>query len=78
LIDENIEFREVVQEGEPTFLWRDLDGDEDDLFQFVANNADKKTAHNFLMAVLKAMYERKYRKSSDGVREVELRKLLWQ
>ena len=77
LLDESLEFRELVEEGQHSFLWRDLDGDEDDLYQFVVMDSSKRVSDIFLMAALKAMYERKYRKPSDNIKDAELKKLLW-
>lgn len=57
-------------------MFRDLDGDDDDLFEFVAT-ANEPTMAFFAGYVLKAMYERKFQKSSEKVKDSELAKLMW-
>ncbi|KDQ20677.1 hypothetical protein BOTBODRAFT_26693 [Botryobasidium botryosum FD-172 SS1] len=73
LIAEEIQFRTGMHEGEQTFVWRDLDGDAGDLYEFVAEGTNAPTAAFFEASVLKAIYEFKYRTSSNGVSEDQLR-----
>ncbi|KAG8900651.1 hypothetical protein FRB99_005830 [Tulasnella sp. 403] len=77
LIDTALEFRSDTFDGQPTFLWRDLDGDEDDLFEFVATNANEPTRAFFELSVLRAIYERKHQKTSEKAREADLKKLIY-
>lgn len=77
LIDEALEFRIGRFEGQPTFQWRDLDDDEDDLYEFVASGVNAPTVTTFELATYRAMYERKYGKGSDDVPEHELRQFVY-
>lgn len=77
LIDEALEFRLGKYEGQSTFQWRDLEDDEDDLYEFVASGVNSPTVTTFELATYRAMYERKYGRSSDNVPEPELRQFVY-
>ncbi|GJJ07605.1 hypothetical protein Clacol_001808 [Clathrus columnatus] len=77
LIDEALEFRIGKFEGQPTFQWRDLEDDEDDLYEFVASGVNAPTVATFELATYRAMYERKYGKSSDDVPESGLKQFVY-
>lgn len=71
LIDEALQFRSSSFEDDPTFVWRDLDSPED-LFEFVASGTNAPTVAFFQTAMYKAMYERKYNRSSEEASDAEL------
>ncbi|KZW04210.1 VID27-domain-containing protein [Exidia glandulosa HHB12029] len=71
LIDESLQFRSSSFEGDPTFLWRDLDSPED-WFEFVASGTNEPTVAFFQTAMYKAMYERKFNKSSEETTDEDL------
>ncbi|KAJ1308786.1 hypothetical protein OPQ81_004476 [Rhizoctonia solani] len=78
LLDEALQFRSSTFEGTTSFQWADLDGDEGDFFEFVAIGSNAPTAAFFETSILKAMYERKYLRSSDGATEADLATLTYQ
>jgi len=78
LIAEELEFRSGETDEEPNFMWRDLRGDVDEFFEFVATGINAPTRAFFETCMYRAMYERKYRKSADGVQDAELEQFLWQ
>jgi hypothetical protein len=43
LIGEELEFRTGQTEGEPTFVWRDMEGGVDEFFEFVAIGTNEPT-----------------------------------
>ncbi|KAG9040208.1 hypothetical protein FRB95_000137 [Tulasnella sp. JGI-2019a] len=78
LIDTALDFRSGSFEGQPTIVFRDPDGDEEDLFEFVASDSvNAPTIAFFETAVLKAIYERKHQRSSEKARDADLKKLMW-
>jgi hypothetical protein len=79
LIDQKLQFRSDTYEGNPTFIWRDLeDGAEspEDLFEFVVSGSSD-VAIPFEAAVLNAMYERKHLKSSSNATKTDLQALMY-
>ena len=67
LIGEELEFRTGQTEGEPTFVWRDMDGGVDEFYEFVATGTNQPTQAFFETCMYRAMYERKYKKpATDG------------
>lgn len=78
LIGEELQFRTGETEGEPTFIWRDLEGDIDEFFEFVATGTNEPTRAFFETCMYRAMYERKYRKSADNTSDSELAEFIWQ
>ncbi|KAL5508413.1 VID27 [Sanghuangporus vaninii] len=77
LISTELEFRTGEYEGEPTLIWRDLDGDVDETYQFVAAGANLATVELFVQCVYRAMYERKYKQSSDKASPTDLQEFVW-
>ena len=77
LISTELEFRTGEVEGEPTLIWRDLDGDVDETYEFVATGANLATVELFVQWVYRAMYERKYRMSSDKASPADLQEFVW-
>src|SRR5438445_9879081 len=65
LISEELEFRTGETDGEPNFVWRDLHGDVDEFFEFVASGTNAPTRAFFETCMYRAMYERKYKRSAD-------------
>ena len=78
LVSEELEFRSGETDGEPTFIWRDLDGDVDELYEFVAANTNEPTRAFFETCMYRAMYERKYRKSADDTADADLQEFIRQ
>ncbi|KAI0661002.1 VID27 cytoplasmic protein [Cubamyces menziesii] len=78
LIGEELEFRTATTaDGEPTFVWRDLDGDVDELYEFVAPGTNEPTRAFFETCMYRAMYERKYRASADNLADADLQEFIW-
>ncbi|KAL7422730.1 Vacuolar import and degradation protein 27 [Cryptotrichosporon argae] len=66
LIDQALAFRFGQLDGDATFAWRDLSGDEGDLWEFVCSKTvSKATSKVFEVTVLHCIYERKYQRSHD-------------
>ncbi|KAF4575034.1 hypothetical protein EYR36_006390 [Pleurotus pulmonarius] len=78
LISEELEFHSGVTDGEPTFIWRDLQGDVDELYEFVAIGTNAPTRAFFEMCMYRAMFERKYRRAGDNAVDKELEEFIWQ
>ncbi|OBZ70393.1 Vacuolar import and degradation protein 27 [Grifola frondosa] len=78
LISEELEFHTGVTEGEPTFIWRDLDGDVDEFYEFVAAGTNEPTRAFFETCMYRAMYERKFRTSADDTQDSDLQQFIWQ
>ncbi|KAN0097408.1 VID27 cytoplasmic domain containing protein [Tylopilus felleus] len=80
LISEELEFRPGPGENpqEASFVWRDLDGDVDELYEFLmTEETNEPTRAFFETCMYRAMYERKYRKSADILRDSELEQFIW-
>ncbi|PPQ94030.1 hypothetical protein CVT25_009878 [Psilocybe cyanescens] len=77
LISEELEFRSGETEGEPNFVWRDLHGDVDEFFEFVATGTNAPTRAFFETCMYRAMYERKYKRSADNVQDIALEEFVW-
>ncbi|PPQ98532.1 hypothetical protein CVT24_004023 [Panaeolus cyanescens] len=78
LIGEELEFRTGETDGEPNFVWRDLNGDVDELFEFVASGTNAPTRAFFETCMYRAMYERKYKRTAEGVADNALAEFIWQ
>ncbi|RDX55595.1 VID27 cytoplasmic protein [Lentinus brumalis] len=79
LICEEMQFRTgTTSDNEPTFVWRDLQGDEDELYEFVAAGTNEPTRAFFETCMYRAMYERKYRQSADNTQDSDLQEFMWQ
>ncbi|KIY49273.1 VID27-domain-containing protein [Fistulina hepatica ATCC 64428] len=72
LIGEELDFHTGETDGDPTFLWRDLQGDVDDFFEFVAPGTNEPTLAFFETCMYRAMYERKYKKGAEGLSDSKL------
>ncbi|GLB33876.1 putative VID27-domain-containing protein [Lyophyllum shimeji] len=77
LISEELEFRTGESDGEPTFLWRDLDGDVDEFYEFVAPGTNDPTRAFFETCMYRAMYERKYKRSAESTRDSDFEEFIW-
>ncbi|THH08652.1 hypothetical protein EW145_g2564 [Phellinidium pouzarii] len=77
LVGEELEFRTGEVDGELTLVWRDLDGDVDETYEFVAAGANIHTVELFVQCMYRAMYERKYKTSSDVASNVDLQEFIW-
>jgi hypothetical protein len=75
LLDQSLHFRSEVRDGgEKVLAWRDLSGDQGDLYEFVCDSSiqvDKVAT--FELAAVECQYERKYRKSAQQATEAELK-----
>ncbi|KAI0318699.1 VID27 cytoplasmic protein-domain-containing protein [Amylostereum chailletii] len=78
LISEELEFRTGEMEGEPTFIWRDLQGDVDEFYEFVATGTNGPTRAFFETCMYRAMHERKYKTSADATGDSDLAEFIWQ
>lgn len=65
-------------EDGPSFMWRDLEGDVDEFYEFVASGTNEPTRAFFETCMYRAMYERKYRKSADETTDADLQEFIWQ
>ena len=77
LISEELEFRIGEYEREPTFVWRDIDGDTNEFYEFVASGTNAPTRAFFETCMYRAMYERKYRQSADTTTDEDLSQFIW-
>ncbi|KAI3612188.1 vacuolar import and degradation protein [Moniliophthora roreri] len=77
LISEELEFRTGETDGEPTFIWRDLEGDIDEMYQYVAPGTNAPTKAFFETCMYRAMYERKYKVNPDDVKDLNLDEFMW-
>ncbi|KAF2147320.1 uncharacterized protein K452DRAFT_261735 [Aplosporella prunicola CBS 121167] len=74
LLDESLRFRtDVRQTGETVFAWKDLSGDEGDLWEFVCDRTvQPSTIASFELVAVQCQYERKFRKPHNLATEKEL------
>ena len=73
LLDQSIQFRSDIKDGQAVFAWRDLSGDSDDIYEFVCDDATKPSeVSTFQIAAVECQYERKYRRSKDNATEKDL------
>ena len=78
LISEELEFRTgETPEGDPRLIWRDLQGDVDEFYEFVAAGTNGPTRAFFETCMYRAMYERKYRSSADSTQDADLEEFVW-
>ena len=77
MIGTELEFRTGELDGEPTLIWRDLDGDVDETYEFVAAGANTNTIERFAQTMYRAMYERKNRTNADRVTRNDLQEFVW-
>ena len=73
LLDQSIQFRSDIKNGEAVFAWRDLSGDSDDIYEFVCDESTKPSeVSTFEIAAIECQYERKFRRSKDNATEKDL------
>ncbi|CAH0026274.1 unnamed protein product [Clonostachys rhizophaga] len=74
LLDEALRFRVEFREGgEKVLAWKDLSGDNGDLYEFVCDNSvPTKSVEQFLLVAQKCQYERKYRKPNTTASDDDL------
>ena len=77
LVGEELQFRTGTTEGEPTFIWRDIEGDATEFYEFVARGTNEPTRAFFETCMYRAMYERKYKQSSDKASPADLQEFVW-
>lgn len=77
LISEELEFRSGETDKEPNFVWRDLQGDIDEFYEYVAPETNLPTQAFFETCVYRAMYERKYKMSADNTSDRDLDEFIW-
>ncbi|KAJ3821989.1 VID27 cytoplasmic protein-domain-containing protein [Lentinula raphanica] len=78
LISQELEFRtDKTNEGEPNFVWRDLAGDVDEFYEFVATGINEPTKAFFETCMYRAMYERKYMRTADSINEPDLEEFVY-
>jgi VID27 N-terminal region len=77
LISEELSFRTGETDGEPNLVWRDLEGDLDEFYEFVASGTNKPTLAFFETCMYRAMYERKYRRSANATQDSDLEEFIW-
>ncbi|KAF7775973.1 hypothetical protein Agabi119p4_4366 [Agaricus bisporus var. burnettii] len=77
LISEELEFRTSYTDDEPSFIWRDLNGDIDESFEFVATGTNEPTKAFFETCMYRAMFERKYKRSADQTKDSDLDEFIW-
>lgn len=78
MICEELEFRTGETDGEPNFVWRDLQGDVDEFYEYVATGTNAPTRAFFETCMYRAMFERKYKTSADNVEDKDLKEFIWQ
>jgi hypothetical protein len=77
LIGEELQFRVGQTDGEVNFMWRDLEGDVDEFYEFVAPGTNEPTKILFEQCAYQAMYERKYKTSAANLKESDLEEFVW-
>ncbi|KAJ7682744.1 VID27 cytoplasmic protein-domain-containing protein [Mycena polygramma] len=77
LIAEELEFRGGETDGEPNFMWRDLQGDIDEFYEYVTVGTNAPTRAFFETCMYRAMYERKYKVGADNVSDKDLAEFIW-
>ncbi|KAF6767318.1 Vacuolar import/degradation, Vid27-related [Kalmanozyma brasiliensis GHG001] len=77
LIDEALGFRLSTRGKERTIVWRDFDGDEDDLLEFVIDSkqVNEVTITIFEITYLQCVYEHAFRTSHERATEEDLDRL---
>jgi len=80
LLDEELHFRtDLRSDGEIVLAWRDLSGDEGDLFEFVCDQSTRpESATSFEVVAARCQYERKYRRSHQHATEQQLREFAFE
>ena len=75
LLDQSLHFRSDIREsGEKVLAWRDLSGDQGDLYEFVCDSSvQAEKVATFELAAVECQYERKYRQSAQKATEAQLK-----
>jgi hypothetical protein len=75
LLDQSLHFRSDIREsGEKVLAWRDLSGDQGDLYEFVCDSSvQAEKVATFELAAVECQYERKYRQSAQRATEAQLK-----
>src|SRR5436305_3972517 len=75
LLDQSLHFRSDIREsGEKVLAWRDLSGDQGDLYEFVCDSSvQAEKVATFELAAVECQYERKYRRNAQKATEAELK-----
>ncbi|KAG5638194.1 hypothetical protein H0H81_001291 [Sphagnurus paluster] len=77
LISKELEFRTGKSDNEPVFLWRDLHGDIDEFYEFVAPGTNDPTQAFFETCMYRAMYERKYKSSAENTSDSDFKEFMY-
>lgn len=74
-LDEELRLRlDLKETGDTVLAWRDLSGDQGDLYEFVCDSATRPEASaSFELVAAQCQYERKYRKRHQEASEEDLR-----
>lgn len=77
LIDAALEFHASTQDGQPTFVWRDYDGGDEDRMQFIvdADKVNAVTRSIFEVTYLQCAWERKTGRSHEEASDEDLERL---
>lgn len=78
MIDTSLNFRpSTSDEGQPSFKWSDLDGDVEDMLEFVMDNEqiNAVTRSIFEVTFLQCCFERKTGRSHDEASDADLEAL---
>ena len=80
LLDEELHFRATLNEsGQTVLAWRDVSGDEGDLYEFVADSSVRsEAAAGFELVAAQCQYERKYRKPHQHATEQDLQEFAFE
>ncbi|KAK7626208.1 vacuolar import and degradation protein [Phyllosticta citricarpa] len=80
LLDEALRLRtDVRSTGEQVFAWKDLSGDEGDLWEFVCDSSvQASTIASFELVAVQCQYERKFRKSHTNASEQDLKQFYFE
>ncbi|KAG5438957.1 hypothetical protein PCANB_002287 [Pneumocystis canis] len=77
LMDESLKFHSFVRESCVVYAWRDLSGDEQDLYEFVCDSSIQLSViRAFEEVAVRCMFERKYKKSHEEARDSDLDQFL--
>ncbi|KAH3660279.1 hypothetical protein OGAPHI_006865 [Ogataea philodendri] len=78
LIDEKLRFCLYQKYGTYVIAWKDLDGDIGDMFEFrVSPSGSVDSINQFMLALYKCEYERKYKKSSLALKSDDLKEFVY-
>lgn len=77
MIGEELQFRTGQLDGEPTFIWRDLDGDIDEFYEYLATGTNEPTRAFFETCMYRAMYERKHKRGAENTQDKDLEEFVY-